>query len=296
MVKISVVIPTYRYDNFLNLQKAVESLKAGTVVPEIIIAVGGDILLFEKAKTLRCDEVVLDPENIGASYARNIGAERVTGEIVAFMDDDEIADQEWCEHLISPYSSPKVGGVGGKNLALWECPVPHHLPEEMYWLIGVTHRGFAPENAVCPIRNTFAGNMSFRTEVFKKIGGFNPSLGGKLHNPCEEPEICTRMCRETGLLFCYNPAAKVYNRVEENKTRMGYLLTRAYWQGYMKRQLSTEGYSLAVERGFLGTVRYGVVHRFKNPSLDNWSQIVSLVILTGATGLGYCMKCLSGRT
>lgn len=289
----SVIISTYQNANYPALKAAIESLQHQTVVPEIIVVVGGDPRLYERVIDLDPGPVILDPLNLGATHARNLGAAEAQGDIVAFLDDDEVAAKNWCAELVWPYKMG-AGGVGGKNLPLWECPVPKHLPDEMYWLVGVTHRGFAPDNIVCPIRNTFAGNMSFKKDVFEKIGGFNTGIGlsnGKLIQG-EEPEICDRMRNETGLEYWYNSKAIVYNRVPERKTRMWYLLRRAYWQGYTKRMLAENGHSLATEGEFLNSVLSGVSYRLFDPSFQNWGQIVSLVGLSGATGLGYMVKAL----
>lgn len=46
---------------------------------------------------------------------------------------------------------------------------PNFLPEEYYWLIGATHKGFPEE--VTEVRNTFGSNLSFKTDVLKALSG-----------------------------------------------------------------------------------------------------------------------------
>ena len=47
------------------------------------------------------------------SVSRNIGIEAASGEIVAFIDDDGIADPYWIADLVAGYTGPEIGGVGG---------------------------------------------------------------------------------------------------------------------------------------------------------------------------------------
>lgn len=47
------------------------------------------------------------------SVSRNIGIEASSGEVVAFIDDDAVADPNWVKDLIEGYDAPDVGGVGG---------------------------------------------------------------------------------------------------------------------------------------------------------------------------------------
>jgi glycosyltransferase involved in cell wall biosynthesis len=234
----------------------------------------------------------LTPWNLGATHARNLGVESASGDVVAFLDDDEIAQPTWCAELLRLYSSLPCAGVGGVNRPLWMCDRPGYLPDEMVWLVGVTHKGFSPDNNVKVVRNTFAGNISFSRDLFLDIGGFREDIGlsnGKLIQG-EEPEICGRVCEESGRLFWYNPAAVVYNRVPEGKTRLWYLLRRAFWQGYTKRMLEHDGHSLETEGDYLQVVKSGIVIRITHPSGKNITEALSLGVFTGAVGAGYVTK------
>jgi cellulose synthase/poly-beta-1,6-N-acetylglucosamine synthase-like glycosyltransferase len=55
--------------------------------------------------------VLFDTPNISA--ARNLGIENASGEIVAFIDDDAIAEPTWLERLVAPFSDPKIVATGG---------------------------------------------------------------------------------------------------------------------------------------------------------------------------------------
>ena len=52
----------------------------------------------------------------GIPYARNTGVRNATGDIVAFIDDDCIADENWLKYIQIPFfKDPNVGSVGGET-------------------------------------------------------------------------------------------------------------------------------------------------------------------------------------
>ena len=52
----------------------------------------------------------------GVSEARNSGIINSSGDIIAFMDDDSIADEKWLLYLEQPFlEDPSIGVVGGKT-------------------------------------------------------------------------------------------------------------------------------------------------------------------------------------
>ena len=55
----------------------------------------------------------------GASGARNTGVAVCHGEIVAFLDDDAHAEENWLEELLPHFVNDGVVGVGGRVDPLW---------------------------------------------------------------------------------------------------------------------------------------------------------------------------------
>jgi glycosyltransferase involved in cell wall biosynthesis len=51
----------------------------------------------------------------GIPRARNAGVRNATGDIIAFMDDDCVADRDWLKYIEVPFvKDPNVGVVGGE--------------------------------------------------------------------------------------------------------------------------------------------------------------------------------------
>ena len=173
------------------------------------------------------------------------------------------------------------------------------LPEEYYWLIGATHRGFA--DGITEVRNTFGSNISFKREVLDVLGGFRGEMGVKGSGALqgEETEMCERMKQRFGKGVMYNPDAVVHHKIFSGRMKIKFLLRRAFWQGYSKRAMKEMGYSMDVESDFLKNICYGILARIKNIPILKLVSIVQmffLLLLTFTVFLGYSFKCVKYRS
>jgi len=297
---VSAVVCTHSLDNYPNLVEAVDSLLAQTHREmEVIVAVDGNAELYERALAHysgnKAVKTVLLKENVGVSGARNAGIKAAKGDIIAFIDDDATAEKGWIENLLSTYREYDAAAVGGKILPVWLGGKPDYLPEELYWLAGITHEGFAEEKVV-EVRNTFGPNMSFKREVFQKAGMFNENLGfakkGTSYIQAEEPEFALRMRRELGKGVIYNPKAVVYHKIPSAKVKVGLLLKRAFYQGYSKallRKLNISADSGATEKSYLKALLLKYIPRRLKRfyRLSELKKLLMLGACIGAVGLGF---------
>jgi len=284
------------YDHF---QEAVESvLDQSYDDVEVVLVSDGDKSVYQQMHSDYGDRdntvVSRTNENVGISAARNHGIEQATGDIVAQIDDDAIADSEWIRELVRIYESTDAVAVGGKMTPEWVAGKPNFLPEEFYWLIGVTHRGFAEPGE--EVRNTFGSNISFRRDVIEELGGFDPHVGrkGEAEIQAHESELGTRLQLEFGRGVVYNPDARVAHKVFDYRTEPLWLIKRAFWQGYSKRALETllPDAGTNEESEFLSFLMFDSVptriRRFLTTgSFAAVRQLLWLVLLTGLVGLGY---------
>ena len=304
---VSVVVCTHSLDNYQNLTEAVDSLLEQTHQGmEIIIAVDGNEKLYQelvRAYDTQDDiKITLTKESLGASGAKNVGVREAQGDVIAFLDDDAVAERKWVENLVATYQELDAIAVGGKVLPAWLGQRPDYLPEELYWLVGVTHEGFAEEKVV-EVRNTFGPNMSFRREVFQRIGLFNENLGfargGTSYIQAEEPEFALRMKQRLGRGIIYNPGAIVYHKIPPSKVKVKMLLKRSFYQGYSKallRKLDPTADSIATERSYLKTLLLKYIPRrikrvYHIPELKRLSILVACII---SVGLGFVYGYVKG--
>lgn len=301
-MRVSVVLCTYDMALFDAFCEAADSVLDQSYPTELVVVVDGTPNLAKRVReeygqheTVR---IHLNDENRGLLESRNTGADLATGDIVAFIDDDARADPEWVAKLIESYERDDVLAVGGKMTPEWVADKPGFLPEEFYWLVGVTHRGFGPggEDRSGEVRNTNGSNLSFRRDVFCELGGFDPDIGGRKGDANlqgGETELCARLEREYGTGVWYNPEARVAHKVFDYRTDPRWLADRAFWQGYSKRAMETfVSDSTGEESAFLGRLLTEflpgrlreIVHR---PSRERIEQLVTLLVLTAVVGCGY---------
>ncbi|APX96716.1 glucosyl-dolichyl phosphate glucuronosyltransferase [Natronorubrum daqingense] len=303
-MKVSVVACTYAMDRYDDFSECIDSLLSQTYDQiEIIVVVDGNRDVFDRFRSDFGDNAAVaaycNDENRGVSYSRTRGAELATGDVVAFIDDDATAAPTWVEELVNTYEETDAIAAGGKMTGDWIAGKPATLPEEFYWLIGVTYPGFASSGD--EIRNTFESNISFRRDVFVNLGGFDPELGpdADSYSHSEGAEIGTRLQRRYGRGVVYNPDAIVAHKVFEHRTKLRWLLARAFEQGRSKRRLERrETGSKDSETAYLQQLLGGFVPRrlrslAVSPSLAGFVQFVMLFVFTGAVGSGYVYETLS---
>ena len=288
MRNILVTIILCAYQRYEDLIEAIESLHHQTYRDfEIIVVVDGNRELYDRILNsgVTTDKIVLNEENLGLSESRNRGIKEAEGDVIAFFDDDAIADPGWLGELVKMYEEEGAIAAGGRLVPKWISRKPAFLPEEYYWLIGATHRGFA--EGVCEVRNTFGSNISFRSDVIEALGGFKSEMGvrGRGQLQGEETEFCERMREKFGKGVIYNPDAIVYHKIFPERLRLRFLLRRAFWQGYSKQMMKKMGYSVGEERGYLKQLLFkSVPYKLKRGKLR---ELGFILVCTTSVGLGY---------
>jgi GT2 family glycosyltransferase len=249
---ISVVVCAHDLGRWGDLEAAVRSLERQTMQPhEVIIVVDGNPQLAERARGRFSGALVTENTRVpGLGGARNTGVEAATGEIVAFLDDDAVADHRWLELLAGAYDSPDVAGVGGSAQPVWETERPSWFPPEFDWVVGCSYRGM-PGTAT-QVRNMFGCNMSFRRDLVRELGGFRLGYG------CDETELCIRLRqRWPEKTVLYVPDARVLHHVPSSRMRFGRFLSRCYFEGGSKAVVSWlvgTGDALSSEREYVRRV------------------------------------------
>lgn len=234
---VSVVVSTYTVDRASHVLDCIRSLKSQTLPPKEVILVldpNDELVNFYKSR-VPFGVTLIVSEKPGLSCARNIGAKNALGEIVAFIDDDAIADEKWLENMVSNYDDLNVLGVGGFVKPLWENKRPTWFPEELNWIVGCSYKGL-PENKSL-IRNPIGCNMSFRKTVFEKVGYFRTDIGrfGKKLTANEETAFSIRVLEKMpGSKIVYDPSAVVYHMVDKTRANLKYVLKRSFYEGVSK--------------------------------------------------------------
>ncbi|MGC5039392.1 glycosyltransferase [Streptomyces sp. DT190] len=123
----------------------------------------------------------------GLAVAHNTGLAAARGEVVAFTDDDVVADPRWLTELTAPFAAdPRLGCSTGLILpARLTTPAQVLLESHGGFAKGFTPRTYDPadppgDEPLFPFtagRFGSGANMAFRTEVLRAVGGFDPATG-----------------------------------------------------------------------------------------------------------------------
>jgi GT2 family glycosyltransferase len=123
----------------------------------------------------------------GLAVAHNAGAAVAEGEVLAFTDDDVIADPHWLTALTEPFAAdPGLGCVTGLILpARLATPAQILLESHGGFAKGFEPRLYDPAEPPAdePLFPFTAGsfgsgaNMAFRAEALRQAGGFDPATG-----------------------------------------------------------------------------------------------------------------------
>jgi GT2 family glycosyltransferase len=301
---VSVVICSCRDDSYPSLLDAVASLRNQTYHQmEIIVVIDGNEELHRKVTATYRDQpdirIVAPAQSLGVSGARDLGLKGARGDIIAFIDDDAAAEKGWVEGLVNTCREHDALAVAGPVLPVWLSGRPDFLPEELFWLVGLTYEGYA-EGGIGEVRNALGSNMGFKREVFARVGGFSQGFGfasrGNSYVQGEEPELALRIKAVTGRGVVYNPGLVVYHKVQERKTKLAALFRRAFYQGYSKaliKRVSPSSRSLDTEKSYLAELlsKY-IPRRFKTLFLERGrvtgvKQLLFLSVSIIMVGLGF---------
>jgi glycosyltransferase involved in cell wall biosynthesis len=240
VLPVTVVICAYTERRWDDLLASIASVRAQSApADEILVVVDHNDALLRRLRPVGAGEprvrVVASTRTRGLAGARNTGVAEATGAIVAFLDDDARADEDWLKHLGAGYEHDGVLGVGGAIEPAWRTARPEWFPPEFDWVVGCTYRGMPEFRS--PVRNLIGANMSFRRWVFDGVGGFNEGMGrvDTLPLGCEESEICIRAAtRWSEGTFVYEPLARVQHTVPSERAAWSYFRARCYHEGLSK--------------------------------------------------------------
>jgi GT2 family glycosyltransferase len=206
---ISVVVPFYNAEQTLRF--CLEAIGAQTVKP-------GEIIMVDNGSTDASADIAdafvkKEPETFkyalekkrGPSSARNLGANKSHGNIIAFTDSDCVPNKNWLRNLVIGFKDPQIGAVAGK-IESYKAKTLYDKFHAMFTLKGFTESDTFSEFSL--VRGGFpTANLAVRSDVFKKISGFDETL--PIYS--EDYDLCARIY-QIGSSIKYLPEALVYHQ------------------------------------------------------------------------------------
>jgi glucosyl-dolichyl phosphate glucuronosyltransferase len=291
----SVIICACSMDRWPDICEAVLSVQTQeTPASEIVLVIDHNRELFDRCRGLGNVMVIENHEAKGVSGARNSGVAASTGDIVAFLDDDAVADPSWLKAMVPLFDDPLVRGVGAAPAPRWLSARPWWFPDEFLWVVGCAYSGLEAGS----VRNGLGCGLGLRRSVFESVGGFDTRLGrngSRLPISCEETEFSLRATRENPRAkFVYSPAAVVTHKVSTERLTFSYFLLRCFGEGVSKARVArlARAGSLATERAYVKrTLVRGVIRRFADSILKldirAGGRAVVMVLGLASTITGY---------
>ena len=197
--RVSVVVCAY------NAERTIDRCLASLAVLNypnyevIVVNDGSGDRTLDIAESYSFCRIISQP-NKGLGFARNVGAEAATGEIVAYTDSDCVADPDWLSYLVAKMESSNLAACGGPNFP---------PPEDALVPAVVTVAPGGPTHVLISdeVAEHIAGcNMAFRREVLMRLGGFDPIYRAA----GDDIDICWRF-QDAGHVIGFSPAAVVWH-------------------------------------------------------------------------------------
>ena len=164
-MRVSVIIPTYNRSDLL--KETLASVMVQTRKPDEVVVVdnGSEAVAIPKTLVEKVRVIRITP-NAGVAHARNIGAKESHGDILAFLDDDDLWEPGYLEHA---EHSIKSGA---------DCSISRLDSLEK----GVV-KAYKNADIALTLENLFmfnpgvtGSNIVIKKSVFEKLGGFDPEL------------------------------------------------------------------------------------------------------------------------
>lgn len=231
--KVSVVICAYNAADCI--QGIFDSLKKQTL-PDFEIVVANDGSTDNTAEIARTNGAkVIDMKHEGLSAARNVGINNSQAEIIAIIDADCYAEENWVEEIYNTISSGETIVTGNTKIPpstfLGDCisglgyPGGGHLGFHNMWPVDDT--GYTNHLA--------GGNCGFRKSEILKLGAFHKDL-----TITADDVYLSMKILENGLKIKYNPQIIMYHRPRKDmKSFLHWHYTRGKGSYFFKQKVGS---------------------------------------------------------
>jgi glycosyltransferase involved in cell wall biosynthesis len=205
----------------------------------------------------------------GLSWARNRAIDTADGEVIAWVDDDERCDPWWAAEIARGFVEvPEADGVTGIIIPGELATRSQVWFEDFNGVLrgrGTTRAVFSPATArtqspLYPLPPFGAGgNMAFRRDVLKQVGGFDCALGAGTATCGGEDSAMLSTLMMHGGTIVYQPSAIVHHY-----HRRDYDTLLRHLEGYGRGLSAYYASMLANHPGGTGTFLRASRHAIRN--------------------------------
>lgn len=235
---ITVCICTYkRLDLLEKLLRAVAAQRSDGLFTWSCVVVDNDAEgsargLIEQLRTILAVPMQYEVEPTrNFAQVRNRVVSLAPGDLLAFIDDDEVPQEDWLLRMLQTMQQSQADAVLG--------PVrPYFENEPPKWVVKsrICERPAYPTGTVLHWRQTRTGNVLLRAAIIRDEGlRFDPAYG----SGGEDVDFFRRAAL-AGKKFVWCEEAPAYELVPESRLTRSYHLKRALLQGRVSLRYSTE--------------------------------------------------------
>lgn len=172
MADLDVTVVITEYED-RRIASTLDSLDDQERQPDEILIADGSLddafreWLAEEAKAH--DARIVHESHASVARARNLALQAAEGDVLAFLDTDQLAPRGWLDTLVAPLEAREADWVGGPT-----------RPEVALHLMAIKERRLYAAAREDPTRIPM-GNSAWRAAVFETVGGFDErlSMGGE---------------------------------------------------------------------------------------------------------------------
>ncbi len=219
----------------------------------------------------------------GAASARQLGVESAEGELIAFLDDDNLPSQDWLAQAYRFANAyPQAGAFGSQIHGKFETELPPEL-ENIQCFLAIIERGdqphrYEPATKILPpaaglVVRTRAWLDSVPAQLFLNNKGKSAGLAS------EDLEAILHI-QKSGWEVWYNPDMVIRHDIPEGRLRKDYLVTLFCCVGLSRfhiRLLGIESwkYPLAIPAYVANDIRKLALHRMRYGRQDQLNTVES---------------------
>lgn len=212
-MKVTAIIPTYNRP--ASVRRTLEKVFALDPLPDEILVIDQsdreDVELRSFVRrapqgvVVRC--LYHRPPN--AQTARNRAVRQSVGDVLLFLDDDVLAEQDLVSAHLRNYADPSIGAVGGFYLEPGEAPTDwlprHYFRKHTGWI-------YLPHGYIRRLESGLfpSCNGSIRREVLIRVGGFDENY---TQTHFDDTDLSCRL-RALGIKIIHDPNARAVHLKE----------------------------------------------------------------------------------
>lgn len=168
----------------------------------------------------------------GVNVARNRGCLEAAGDLLAFLDDDEVAPPDWLTRLVASMDETSADGIGGPYEPLWQAPPPRWLIKSRCMQETLSFMDFGSRRT--PVEWLLGGNALYTRKALADAHyfGVTPGRTGAKSVTGGGDISVGRRVSGSGHSLWFEPSAVIYHKVPPERMRLPYILRRAFWSGY----------------------------------------------------------------